>query len=158
AAAAVLVDVGTALAMHALGTREGVPPFGTGLATLMGPLPLLARSINLLFGVFGALQTALVYAMIFAVLRLVLKRTWLTLLAGVIVLLLVTNTSVVSGTWMEALASALFVALMTFTVHRFGLLVVTVALFVTNLLQIIPLTLNPSVWWATPSNVTLALM
>jgi hypothetical protein len=122
----------------------------------MGPMALLARSVTLLY---GALQTALVYAMIFAVLRLVLKRTWLTLLAGVLVLLLVNNGgNVVSGSWMDALSSALFVALMTFTVHRFGLLVVTVVLFVTNLLQVVPLTLNPSVWWATPSNLTLTLM
>jgi serine/threonine-protein kinase len=139
-----------------LGKPEGVPPFGTALTAALGPTHFLARCVAVLY---SAVETALEAAMIFAVMRLALKRTWLTLLAGGLVLMLVTSgVSVVSGNWFNALAGACFVAVMTFTVNRYGLLALTVMLFATNLLRVVPLTLNPAAWWAPASNSTLALL
>lgn len=154
AAARLLLDLCRLLPL-AFGGREMVPPFGSALSPLMGPLLLLARWV---VAFSSSLQISLMVAMVFVVLRLLLKRSWLAIAAGIVVLVVVTdNGSAVSGSWIDTTSAILSTALSTFAVYRYGLLVVTVALFVGNVLQNVPLTLNASAWWATPSNLTLAL-
>jgi tRNA A-37 threonylcarbamoyl transferase component Bud32 len=139
----------------ALGARDIVPPFGTALQPLMGPLPLLARWV---FALSGAMQISLAVAMVFVVLRLVVKRSWLALAGGLVVLVLVTdNGSFVSGRWIDMAIAILSTALLSFAVYRYGLLVVAVTLFVGNVLRTVPLTLNVGEWWSAPSTLTLAL-
>ncbi len=45
---------------------------------------------------------------------------------------------------------------MTVAVFRYGLLATSVALIVDNTVTAVPLSLHPSAWWATGSNITLA--
>jgi hypothetical protein len=138
----------------ALGRREMVPPFGSSLTPLMGPQLLLARWV---VAFSFALQISLMVAMVFVVLRLLLKRSWVALAGGIVVLLVTNSGSALSGSWIDVTSATLSIALSSFAVYRFGLLVVTVALFVVNVMQNVPLTLNAGVWWATPSNLTLTL-
>ena len=137
------------------GWREPLPPFGDVLGPLMGPLPLVAGLVQ---AGYAALQNALVVAMVFVVLRLALKRSGLELAAGVLVLIVVSNNgSALSGSWMDTAFSTLIISLLTFSVYRYGLLVVVVAMFVANVFRNVPLTTNPSLWWSAASNVPLAL-
>ncbi|HVB38954.1 MAG TPA: hypothetical protein VND92_10470, partial [Vicinamibacterales bacterium] len=58
----------------------------------------------------------------------------------------------------EAVFGLIVMGLLTFTVVRFGLLTITVALFVSNLLSSVPLSPSPSDWWATSGNLSLILL
>ena len=154
AAVGLLLDL-CRLTPAAFGGRDIVPPFGSALPPLMSPILLVARWV---VAFSSALQISLFLAMVFVVLRLLLKRSWLALIAGIVILVLVTdNESITSGRWIDVTSAILSTALLSFAVYRYGLLVVTVALFVRDILQNVPLTLNASVWWATPSTLTLAL-
>jgi tRNA A-37 threonylcarbamoyl transferase component Bud32 len=140
----------------ALGRTEIVPPFGNALTTLTGPLLLLARWV---VSFSFALQISLIAAMVFVVLRLFLKQPWMVLAAGIAVLVLVRDSeSILSGNWFDMMSAILSTALVSYAVYRHGLLVLTVALFVRNVVLNVPLTLSGGVWWATPSNLTLALL
>lgn len=59
--------------------------------------------------------------------------------------------------WLGLTIQALVTALIAGVVLRFGLLAAVVAFFIFELGGNIPLTLHTSVWWATPSNLTLAM-
>jgi hypothetical protein len=97
--------------------------------------------------------------MIFVVTRLVLKRSWLALGAGVVVLLLAANNgSAVSGTWTDTLNGSLLVALMTVAIYRSGLVAAATALFVWNIASSLPLTTNLSAWWSTPTTLSIGLL
>jgi len=96
----------------------------------------------------------------FVLLRLVLRRTSLTIAAWVVVLALFQATQVLmSGTsvWIAAAFQASLIAVLTIMVVRYGLLVTAVAFAMSNLLDDIPLTLSLSHWTATTSNLTLAI-
>ena len=154
AAARLLLDLCRLLPLASGGAGNGAA-VRERIVPVDGPLLLLARWV---VAFSSALQISLMVAMVFVVLRLVLKRSWLAIAAGIVVLVVVTdNGSAVSGSWIDTTSAILSTALSTFAVYRYGLLVVTVALFVGNILQNVPLTLNASAWWATPSNLTLAL-
>jgi len=97
--------------------------------------------------------------MIFVVMRLVLKRSWLALGAGVIVLLVAANNgSAVSGSWMDTLNGSILVALMTVAIYRSGLVAAATALFVTNIASGTPMTTNLSAWWSTPTTLSIGLL
>src|SRR6185295_7997854 len=98
-------------------------------------------------------------AMIFLVLRLLLRRPRLALAAGVVVLLVAMNNgSAISGTWIDTFNVVAFTALITFVIHRFGLLAAATLLFVDNIVTDVPLTTDLSAWWSTPTTLSLALL
>jgi serine/threonine-protein kinase len=155
AAVALLLDL-CELVPLVFGGREMVPPFGSRFETLMGPLPLLSRWV---VAFSGALQISLMVAMVFVVLRLLLKRSSMALPLGIIVLVLVRDIpTIVSGEWIEIITAILSTTLVSYAVYRHGLLALTVALFARNIMQNVPLTLNGGAWWAASSNLTLALL
>jgi hypothetical protein len=117
---------------------------------------VVTRWVNILY---NSLQSVLLIAMIFVVLRLVLRRGWLAALVGVVVLMALSdNGQALTGTWFDFAQIGLIFVVVTFGLFRFGLLPLTVAAFADNVATGIPLTLNLSAWWATPSLLTLALL
>jgi hypothetical protein len=131
-------------------------PFGNGLWVTTGVPSLVTLWLNHLM---GGLQSALAIAMIFLVPRLVLRRPRVALIAGVAVLLLAMNAGqVISGTWVDRFNVVAFTTLLTFVIHRFGLLAAAMMLFVDNVVTDVPWTTDLSVWWATPTLLTAALM
>ncbi|MEP7304596.1 MAG: serine/threonine-protein kinase [Acidobacteriota bacterium] len=157
-----LAFAGAELVLHlarllpsALGRRAPLPPFGGSLSPLMETSLLLARILEWLS---TATQSGLAAAVVFVVFLLLFKRSWLALIPGIVVLLfLKDNGSAVSGSWMDIAFSTVLISMLTFALYRYGLLVLVVSLFVGAVVQNVPLTLNPSLWWATPSNLTLTL-
>ena len=109
--------------------------------------------------VTGGLQSALVIAMIFLVLRLLLRRPRVALVAGVVVLLFAMNSGqILTGNWVDRFNVVAFTAFFTLVTHRYGLVAAAALLFVDNVMSDTPLTTDLSVWWSAPTVLTLALV
>jgi hypothetical protein len=107
----------------------------------------------------NALEGALAVALIFLVSRLLLKRSRVALAVGVIVLFVATNNgSAISGTWLDTFNVVAFTMLITVVIHRFGLLATASTLFVDNIVADVPLTTHLSLWWSTPTLLTMSLL
>jgi len=156
AAATIALEAAQGMLPQRLGYTAPLPPFGNSVAPLASAALVVSRWINSLY---NSLQDVLLIATIFIVLRIVLRRGWLAALAGVVVLtLLMDNGVALAGTWFDLVMMALISALLTFGMFRFGLLVMAVASFGDGVATTLPLTLNLSAWWATPSALSLALL
>jgi len=79
--------------------------------------------------------------------------------AGVIVLLFALNTGqVLTGNWVERFNVVAFTTLITVVIHRYGLVAAAALLFVDNVVADMPLTTDLSLWWSSPTLLTLALV
>jgi hypothetical protein len=154
-AVALLLEVSKLLPMS-LGWRIPQLPFGNSLQDLVGVPLLLSRWLGV---IIDALESALIVALIFLALRLVVKRRWPALGAGFLVLVLAVNGgSVISGTWVDTFNNVAFSVLMTVVIHRFGLLAMATALFVDNVMTNPPMTTNLAAWWSTPTTLSVVML
>jgi serine/threonine-protein kinase len=139
-----------------IGWRMPQFPFGNPLWVAASGPGHVSQWLNYLT---GALQSALVVALMFLGLRLFLRRPRLALLLGVLLLLVVLNQGqILTGTWMQRFNVVAFTTLITVVVHRFGLIAAAALLFVDNTISDIPLTTDLSLWWSTPTVLTLSLV
>jgi hypothetical protein len=154
-AVGLLIDL-SKLAPMALGWRIPVLFFGAGLPYLHGAPSMLARWLTV---AIDALSGALALALVFLVLRLTLKRPRVALVVGSVVLLLLLNGgSVISGNWLDRFNNVAFTLLLTFTLHRYGLLATATAFFVENIVADAPLTTDLTAWWSTPMIASLLML
>ncbi len=154
-AVGVLIDLSKLVPM-ALGWRIPALPLGNGLPYLDGLTSLLAQWLNV---VIGALSSALAVALVFLVLRLLLKRPRAALVVGFLVLLLLMNSgTVISGNWFDRFNNVGFTLLLTVVIHRFGLLATATTLFVDNIVIDTPLTTNLAAWWSAPMIASLVML
>ena len=154
-AAGVLFDLMKLIPM-ALGWRIPGLPLGNGLPYLDGVPSLLAEWLNV---GLGALSSALAVALVFLVLRLLMKRPRAALIVGFLVLLLLMNSGTfISGNWFDRINNLGFTLLLTFVLHRFGLLATAMTLFVDNIMTDTPLTTNLAAWWSAPMIASLVLL
>jgi hypothetical protein len=154
-AAGVLIDL-LKLVPMALEWRIPGLPLGNALPYLYGVPSVLAQWLDV---VIGAVTSALAIALIFLVLRLVLKRPRAALVVGFLVLLLLLNGgSVISGNWFDRFNNLGFTLLLTFVLHRFGLLATATTLFVDNIVTAVPITRNLSAWWSGPMIASLLML
>src|SRR5207244_13253182 len=108
---------------------------------------------------YNSLQSVLLVTMVFVVLRLQLRRGWLAALVGIIILTTLSdNGQAYTGTWFDFGSITFVFVIVTVGLFRFGLLAMTVASFADSVATGLPLTLNFSAWWATPSILTLTLL
>ena len=150
-----VVEVPKMLAIN-LGWKMPQFPFGNSLWVAADPAGLVSQWLNY---VLGGLQSALAIAMIFLVFRLVLRRPRIALVAGAVFLLFaINNAQIVSGNWVGRFNVVAFTVLMTLVVHRFGLIAAAALLFVDNVIHDIPMTTDLSVWWSTPTVLTVSLV
>ena len=150
------LDTAQGLLPQRWGYTAPLPPFGTSVGPLASTAFVVTRWVSALY---TSLQTVLLVAMIFVVLRLVLRRGWLAALVGVVILTVLSdNGAAFFGTWFDLVLIPLTFVVVTFGMFRFGLLVMTVAAFANKVATGLPLTLNLSAWWATPSMLSLALL
>jgi serine/threonine-protein kinase len=151
-----LIDLARPLLLARLGYSPPIPGYGTRVDVLGGPSWLISAWLG---WSTNALEVSLVAVFLFVVLRLLLRRLWLSVIVGGFFLTLLslnnagtTNTMLV---WVFVIASA---ALHTMILVRFGLLPFAVSVFVRLVMTGVPLSLDVSRWWAVPSNWTLALL
>jgi serine/threonine-protein kinase len=105
------------------------------------------------------LLPALGTVMMFVALRLVTRRQWLAIAIGTaITFVRFSDYGAAPIIPLEAAAELLMVGLFVGVMIRFGLLSALVALFVFNLGETVPLSLNVSHWSAASSNQTIALV
>jgi len=130
--------------------------FGNQLWMLSSTLLLVKHWVSTMN---GGLQNALMLAMVFLALRLLLRRPQLALVAGVAVLLaFMNNGEFFSGTWIDKYNVLAMTVLLTLVLHRYGLVAAAMTLFVDNLVNGIPLTTHLSVWWSTSTVLTVTLL
>jgi hypothetical protein len=131
-------------------------PFGNSLWVTVGTPELVSQWLNY---VIGGLQSALVIAMIFLVLRLFLRRPRVALVAGIVVLLFaLNNAQIVTGDWVGRFNVVAFTTLIAVVIHRYGLVAAATLLFVDNVITDVPLTTDMSVWWSSTTVLTLSLL
>jgi len=150
-----LIDAARRLLPQALGqppvlSRLGGEFMFTGTADAVRVWAILA--VRTLIPAFSTV-------VLFVLLRLVTKRQWAAVLLGAIAIFMwwssFTSAPVL---WLEVAAELLIVGLFTSVMIRFGLLPALIALFVSSVGQVVPLTLDVTHWSAAPSNHTLALV
>jgi serine/threonine-protein kinase len=131
-------------------------PFGNALWVVEGTPSLMAYWLG---QISNALQNALYIAMLFLVLRLLLRRPRLAMAAGIgILLLIMNNGQIVTGTWIDRFNAVAFTLLISAVLHRFGLVATTMLLFVDNVVSDVPLTTDLTVWWSAPTILTVAML
>lgn len=106
-----------------------------------------------------ALLPAFTTVMLFVILRLLTRRPAAAIAIGMVAIFVWWSSfGTAPVLWLEAVAEVLVVALFTFVMIRFGLLAALMALFVSSVLQVVPLTLQVGHWSATGSNQTIGLL
>ena len=153
----ILADVFRALAPYLIGRPPG-PPALDGDVTALGGLGSMALVWSGQF--YGSIQTALIITMTFVALRLVVRRTWLAVLIGMLVISAAVAGNVQFGheLWLYAISQVLTIGLITFAIFRFGLLVTTVMLIVDNIPTAVPILPHAAAWAALPGNLSIALV
>jgi serine/threonine-protein kinase len=150
-----LIEFGRRLLPQALGYAPLLLRAG-GEATFVGT----ADAVRL-WSVVAILQLtpAFLTVVLFVVLRLVTRRQRAAIALGMLGLF-VARSDLGSAPvfWLELVAESLVVMLFTFVMVRFGLLAALVALFVINVCQIAPLTLDIKHWSSVSSTQTLVLV
>ena len=153
----ILADVFRALAPYLIGRPPG-PPALDGDVAALGGLGSMALVWSGQF--YGSIQTALIITMTFVALRLVVRRTWLAVLIGMLVISAAVAGNVQFGheLWLYAIGQVLTIGLITFAIFRFGLLVTTVMLIVDNIPTAVPILPHASAWAALPGNLSSGLV
>jgi Protein kinase domain len=154
-AALVAVGGGRVLAPGALGYPAVLPVLGSDWGALMGLSGIAADWSD---AIFNAVSLSLLFVMVFVLLRLTLRRAGLATAVGVIILGVIETSNIATTWWLDVIFQAAVTALLAIVVLRFGLLAAVVSFFIFSVCGSIPLTLHTSLWWATASNLTLALL
>jgi hypothetical protein len=154
--AALLVAGGArVLAPAALGYPAVLPVLGSDWDVLMSLSGIVAEWTD---AAFTAIAGSLFVVMVFVLLRVILRRPWLATAVGLVLLGIVETSNIVTVLWLDLTIQTIITLLVATVVLRFGLLATVVAFFVFGLCGNVPLTLHTSLWWATASNLTLALL
>jgi serine/threonine-protein kinase len=155
--ALMLVDLFRGLAPYIIGVPPGPPSLGEAVRALAGPGTLALVWADQLF---SSVQFALLIAMMFVGLRLVVRRTWIAVVVGLVVLTIAVMNNARPGDvlWIYAVGQLLAIGVITLAIFRFGLLVTTVAMFVDNIPSAVPIVLHGPGWAAMPANLSIALV
>jgi serine/threonine-protein kinase len=150
-----LAELGRAVVPPLVGGRATAPPFGTALTALASSLNIPLDGAQVLY---NSLESALLIAVLFVILRLITRHPWA---AVALVVLLVTmmsdNGKYVTTGWSAWIFGLTIISIITVCVYRFGLLVTGVALFFDNVLTTVPLA-PPTRWWATEGTTAVLLL
>ena len=147
---------GKARILPQFGYSAQYPGYGLAINVLEGSGQLVAGWIG---ASMGALEVALMTILVFVVFRLLLRGTWLSISAGVLLMSLASvNQMGGAGTVLVWFFPVIRGAILTFVVVRFGLLSLAVALYFSSAMTSIPFRLDLSHWAAMPSTWTLALL
>jgi hypothetical protein len=151
-----LCELGRALVPPLLGIKADVPPFGDQLSALARASALPIAGVQTLY---NSLESALFIALLFVVLRLIVRHPWPAI---ALVVLLVTamsdNGKYLANGWSGWLFGLMILSLVTVSVYRFGLLTTAVALLVDNLISSVPISHAPTAWWAAEGNTAILLV
>jgi serine/threonine-protein kinase len=137
------------LVRRAFETPPPIPPLPWD-ATLVGPRAVAAHLLNPAIAMFFALAEA----MLFFLLRAILRKEWLAAAAFVLIFAV---PSFLNGGWISGAFVLVFGAAEIFVFVRFGLLAWVIANYFSHCLQF-PLTTDPSAWYFGTSLLVLAVL
>jgi hypothetical protein len=141
-------------------TLVGIPSAMPGLGFSLGGLVSAGLLVqDWVQEGFNSVQSALVIVFAFVALRLLVRRTWLAVAIGVVLVAFASSGSIAPGGSLavDALFAVLSISLITFAIFRFGLLVTAVTLLVDNIPSSIPFVASPA-WASTPGYLSIALV
>jgi len=156
-AALIVNDALRGVLPYLFGRAPSVPFLDGDVRVLSGPGSLAlawAGQFN------GSIQTALLITMTFVGLRLIVRRTWIAVAVGMVVVTAAVTSNVQFGpeAWFYAFAQLLAIAIITVGVFRFGLLVTAVMLTIDNIATIAPILPHAASWVALPGNLSIAFV
>jgi predicted Ser/Thr protein kinase len=153
----ILADLLEALAPYLIGRPPGVLRLGDAVSALNGPGALMLTWAS---HFYDSVQSALIIAMLFVALRLLVRRTWIAAVLGTVLLATAFANSLQPGDvfWLFALCRLMIAAIITFAIFRFGLLVTTVMIVMDNIPTPVPIVLNGPAWASWPANLSIALV
>ena len=153
----IVLDLMRGLAPYAFGKPPGVLASGGGVSVLSGPGTLALMWVDQFH---NSVQTAFIVAMVFVGLRLLVRRTWIAVVLGV---LLVTSAVLQNATasgqpWLYAVIQLLTISTITLAIFRFGLLVTAVMIIVDNIPTAPPMIPHGPSWAALPGTLSIAVV
>jgi len=150
----IVLEIPRALAPYLFGRPPGLPALGGDEHALSGP----GWMFLVWEGQFrGSIASALIISMVFVGLRLIVRRTWIAVTIGMLVVTaaVIGNIQFAHDLWIYALVQLLTIAVITFAIFRFGLLVTTVMLIVDNIPTSVPILPHAPGWAAMPGNLSI---
>jgi protein kinase-like protein len=156
--AALIVDDGFRGVMSYLIGRPPTLPFLDGDVRVLSGAGALALAWAGQF--YGSVQTALIITMTFVGLRLIVRRTWIAIAVGMVVVTTAVTGNVAFGQelWLYVVAQLIAIGIITLAIFRFGLLVTAVMLCVDNIVTIAPILPHAAAWAALPGNLSIAVV
>jgi serine/threonine-protein kinase len=151
-----LIDVARAMVIPWMGYVAPMPSFAWAVEALNGPGNMAATWMG---AISIAIQAALMYVLILVLIRLMLRRPWMTMpIAAIILALPATAQAGTTNTMLIYLFPVATGILLMLVVFRSGLLAFAVAWFVWNVTTNIPMRADWSHWSATAGNWTVAAL
>src|SRR5262249_51389140 len=152
-----ILDLARFLLPYVLRYPPGLPNSGGDVSTLTGPGAL---ALNWASQVYSSIQTAFVVVLVFVGLRLIVRRTWIAVVVGVLLVTAAVMQSVPTGgvVWIHGLIQLATISLITFAIFRFGLLVTAVMIVVDNIPSGVPIVIGGPAWASLPGNLSIALV
>src|SRR5262249_7366466 len=135
----------------------GLPFLDGDVRTLGGPGSLALAWA----GQFDAsIQTALLITMTFVALRLIVRRTWIAVAVGMVVVTAAVTNNIPFGQelWLYVVGQLITIGIITLAIFRFGWLVTAVMLIVDNIVTVTPILPHAAAWAALPGNLSIALV
>jgi len=151
------LDLLRGVAPYLIGRPPGVPALGTDVTALGG---IGGLAVSWAEQYYSSLQTALLVALLFVGLRLLVRRTWIAAAIGLILVTIAASNNVQPGQvpWLYAACQLAVIGLITFAIFNYGLLITTVMLVVDNIPTAVPIVTHGPSWAAVPGNLSLALV
>jgi serine/threonine-protein kinase len=155
--ALMILDLARFLVPYLIGLPPGIPNSGADVSTLAGAGPL---ALSWADQFYGSVQSAFIVALVFVGLRLIVKRTWIAVTIGILVVTAAVMKSTPPGgvVWIHAAIQLATIGLLTFAIFRYGLLVTTVMMIVDNIPSAVPMVTHGPAWAAAPGNLSIALV
>jgi serine/threonine-protein kinase len=140
-----LLDLARGIAPTLIGRPAGIPGAGTDVRALAGPGGL---ALSWMDQFYGSVQTAFIVVMVFVALRLIVRRTWIAVVVGVLLVTAAVMQSVPTGgvLWLHGIIQLMTIGTITFAIFRFGLLVTTVMILVDNIPTAVPIVMHGPSW------------
>jgi len=148
------LDVARRLLPQALGFAATIPRLGMETTTLFGAAETVSTWAAV---ILRELQVAFTAALLFVIVRLLVRRPAIALAVGMTIVFYRWSTFLMTPVLpIEVAYEVVVVCAFTFVLIRFGLLVAAIARIVLGVCEAIPFTLHVGHWSATPSNWTIA--
>jgi serine/threonine-protein kinase len=155
--ALMLLDLARGIAPNLIGHPAGIPGAGGDVRTLAGPGGL---ALSWADQFYGSVQTAFVVVMVFVGLRLIVRRTWIAVAVGVLLVTAAVMQNPPTGgvLWLHGIIQLVTIGIITFAIFRFGLLVTTMMILVDNIPTAVPMVTHGPSWAALPGQLSIALV